>query len=64
MKGVPRKIVADRGTENVFTAGFQKFLRRNHQDDLAEYSSLLFGNSIANQRVEMFWSQIWRSCSD
>ena len=30
-KGVPRKIMADRGTENI--AGSQRFLRWNHSDD-------------------------------
>ena len=45
MKGVPRKIVADRGTENVFIAGFQRFFRRNHENDLAGHSSFLFGKS-------------------
>ena len=64
MKGVPRKIVADRGTQNVFIAGSQRFLRRNHEYDLAEHSSLLLGNSIANQRIEAFWSQFRRLCSD
>ena len=64
IKGVPRKIVADRGTENVYIAGSQRFLRRNHDDDLAGYLSFLFGKSIANQRIEAFWSQFRRSCAD
>ena len=64
IKGVPRKIVADRGTENVFIAGSQRFLRRNHEDDLPTYLSFLFTKSIANQRIEAFWSQFQRSCAD
>ena len=64
IKGVPRKLVADRGTENVFIAGSQRFLRRNHEDDLAGHLSFLFGKSIANQRIEAFWSQFRRSCAD
>ena len=56
MKGVPRKTVADRGTDNVFIAGSQRFLRRNHENDLAGHSSFLFRKSIANQRIEAFWS--------
>ena len=64
IKGVPRKLVADRGTENVFIAGSQRFLRRNHEDDLAGHLSFLFRKSIANQRIEAFWSQFRRSCSD
>ena len=39
MKGVPRKIVADHETDNVFIAGSQRFLRRNHKNDLAGHSS-------------------------
>ena len=54
MKGVPRKIVADRGTENVFVGGSQRFLRRNHKDDLAGHWSFLFQKSIASQRIEAF----------
>ena len=46
MKGVPRKIVADRGTENVFTEGSQRFLRRNHEDDLAGHSSFYWGSLL------------------
>ena len=64
IKGVPRKIVADRGTESVFIAGSQRFLRRSHEDDLAGYLSFLFGKSIANQRIEAVWSQFQRSCAD
>ena len=64
MKGVPRKIVADRGAENVFKAGFQRFLRKIHEDDLAGHLSFLFGKSIANQRIEALWSQFRRSCAD
>ena len=68
IKGVPRKLVADPGTMNVFIAGSQRFLRRNHEDDLAGHLSFLFGNSIANQRIEnqrieAFWSQFRRSCA-
>ena len=37
-KWVPQKIVADRGTENINIAGPQIFLRRNHSDNLSEYS--------------------------
>ena len=58
--GVPRRM---RGVENATVAGIQRFLRRNksHQN-----CSFLFGKSIANQRIEAWWSylskvfvQIW-----
>ena len=64
IKGVPRKIVAGRGTENVFIAGSQRFLRRNHEDDLTGHLSFLFQKSIANRKIEAFWSQFRRSCAD
>ena len=38
-KGVPRKIVTDRGTENVNIVGSQIFLRQNHSDNLSGYQS-------------------------
>ena len=55
IQGVPRKIVADRGTKNVFIPVSQRFLRRNHEDDLAGHLSFLFRKSIASQRIEAFW---------
>ena len=63
-KGVPQKIVADRGTENVSIASSQIFLRRNHSDNSYRYQSFQFGKSILNQRIESFWSQLRRSCAD
>ena len=60
-KEVPRTIVADQGTENVNIAGFQTFLRQNHSGDSSGYRSFQFGKSIANQRIESFWSQLRRS---
>ena len=51
--GVPQKIEADQGTENVIIAGSQRFLRRNHSDNLSGwYHSFQFGKSITNQRIE------------
>ena len=55
-KGVPRKIVADRGSENVNIAGSQRFLRQNHSDDSSGYRSFQFGKSMMNQRIESFCS--------
>ena len=59
-KRVPRKYLADRGTENVNVAGSQRFLRRNHSDDSSGYQSFQFGKSITNQRIESCWSQLCR----
>ena len=64
IKGVPPKIVADRGADNVFITGSQRFPRRNQEDDLAGHLSFLFEKSIVNQRIETLWSQYRRSCAD
>ena len=58
-KGIPRKIVADRRTENVNIAGSQRFLRQNYSNDSSVYRSFQFGKSITNQRIESFWSQLF-----
>ena len=53
--GVPRRMRADRGVENATVAGIQRFLLRSksHQN-----CSFLFGKSIANQRIEAWWSYL------
>ena len=61
---VPRKIVADRGTENVYVAGAQRFLRRHHDDSMAGEKSFSYGRSVSNQRIESWWSMLRRSCTN
>ena len=39
----------DCGTENVYVAGIQRFLRRECEDDLAGFKSFMYGTSVANQ---------------
>ena len=39
----------DCGTENVYIAGIQRFLRRDSQDDFAGFKSFMYGTSVANQ---------------
>lgn len=51
----------DCGTENVYVAGIQRFLRRECQDDLAGFKSFMYGTSVANQRTEAWWSYLRRS---
>ena len=63
METIPRKIVADRGTENVKVAIMQRFLRRNNTDSMAGEQSFTYGRSVANQRIEAFWSQLRRQCT-
>ena len=63
--GVPRKVIADRGTENVHVASVQKFLRRNDNElSRGMDAAFQYGKSISNQRIEAFWSQLRRSCTD
>ena len=53
--GFPRKVRADRGTENGHICAFQKFFHRN---DLGE-RVYIEGSSINNQRIESWWA-FWR----
>ena len=62
--GFPKKIVADRGTENVYLAAGQRFLRRNHNDAAAGERSFKYGRSVSNQRIEAWWSLLRRSCTN
>lgn len=48
-QGVPRIIRADCGTENVVTAGLQRFFRYNADDAFAAEKSFMYGTSPANQ---------------
>ena len=50
--GVPRKVVGDKGYENVNIAASQRFFRRNENDSSAGYNSFRYGKSISNQRIE------------
>lgn len=62
--GLPRKIVADCGTENLITAGCQRYLRREQTDTCAGAKSFQYGRSVSNQRIEALWSQLRRSCTN
>ena len=59
-EGCPRRVRADRGTENGIVRDLQTFLRRNHQDGLADQKSFVYGRSIANQRIEAWWNILRR----
>ena len=61
LEGVPHKIRADRGVENAYVAGIQRFPRRSHNDESAGYSSFIFGKSTSNQRIEAWWSLLRRN---
>ncbi|XP_066924268.1 uncharacterized protein [Clytia hemisphaerica] len=64
LSGVPRKVVGDRGTENVFIAASQRFLRRADNDQSAGERSFKYGRSVTNQRIEAWWSMLRRTCTN
>lgn len=53
--GCPSRVRADLGTENVYIANIQHFLRRNQNDEFSGERSFLPGKSTQNQRIEWFW---------
>ena len=63
IKGAPRKVVGDRGTENVYVAAAQRFFRRSHTDASAGFYSFRYGKSVSNQRIEAWWAMLRRSCT-
>ena len=62
--GTPSIVRADRGTENVKVAGIQRFLRRNDEDSFSGNSSFMYGKSVSNQRIEAWWSQLRKGCTE
>ena len=59
--GVPRIVRADAGTENVYVAGIQRFLRSGCEDAFSGDESFLYGKSVSNQRIEAWWSFLKKS---
>lgn len=62
IKGVPRCIRMDAGTENVKVIDMQKALRWHHSDRCAGDRSVIVGSSHTNQRIEAWWRQLRRMC--
>ena len=58
---IPRVVRGDRGTENVIVCRIQRFLRRNHTDSQGKDKIFIYGHSAANQRIESWWSQLFKS---
>ena len=58
---IPRVVRGDRGTENVTECEIQRFIRRNHTDSQSKDKSFIYGHSAANQRIESWWSQLFKS---
>lgn len=55
-EGTACRIRGDCGTENCNIANIQRFLRRNDADYFANEKSFMYGKSVANQRIEAWWS--------
>lgn len=64
IEGAPRIVRADCGTENVVTAGLQRYFRSNADDVFAAENSFMYGTSPANQRIEAWWSVLRKSNAD
>ncbi len=56
----PKRVRADRGTENKHVEQMQCCLRRNHLDSFAGDKSFLYGPSTLNQRIESMWGNVRR----
>lgn len=64
LRGLPRVIRGDCGTENIHIAAVQRFMRRNGADNMAGEKSFLYGKSVANQIIEAWWSFLRKSNTD
>lgn len=63
LKGCPKIVRSDCGTENVTLAAMQCSLRALHTDEFAAEKAHRFGTSPANQRIEGWWSFLQRNRS-
>ena len=58
---IPRVVRGDHGTENIIVCGIQRFFCRNHTDSQSKDRSFICDHSTANQRIESWWSQLFKS---
>lgn len=58
LKGVPRRIRSDNGTENTRVAATHRVFREDDNDSFAGEKSFMFGKSTSNQRIEAWWSKL------
>ena len=58
---IPHVVRCNHGTKNVIVCGIQQFLRRNHTDSQSKDKSFISGHSTVNQRIESWWSQLFKS---
>ena len=62
--GTARIVRADCGTENSHVAGIQRFLRNHSDDSFGAEKNFMYGRSVSNQRIEAWWSQLRRGCTN
>jgi len=63
LRGCPRVVRSDCGTENCVIAGMQCFFRAHGNDDFSGAKAHRYGSSPSNQRIEGWWSSFRRSRS-
>ena len=61
---LPKMVRSDCGTENVYVAGIQCYMRRNGGDEKAGLNAHVYGSSHHNQRQEAWWSFLRKSTSN
>lgn len=64
ISGTARVIRGDKGTENTNIAAIQRYFRSLGEDSFSGDKSFMYGKSTTNQRIEAWWSQLRRGCSD
>ncbi|KAJ8043469.1 hypothetical protein HOLleu_10563 [Holothuria leucospilota] len=64
LRGVPKIVRADRGTENCHLRDLQKALRWHHRDSFRRNKSFMYGRSTSNQRIEAWWGQLKRTSTN
>ena len=62
--GCPRIVRGDCGTANIHIAAGHRFLRRNCQDRFAGAKGFMCDKSVANRRIEAWWSFLRKSNTD
>ena len=60
IRAIPSGIRADRGTENVIVAAIQRWLHWSIFGNDDAYNSFQYVRSTSNQRIESWWSFLWR----
>lgn len=63
LKGCPRVVRSDCGTENVSLAAMQCSFRSSHHDEFSGEKAHRYGSSPSNQRIEGWWSFFKRNRS-